>query len=512
MRAALVLTPAFVRVATIASAQAGVARVAGTDLDVSRYSQLAREIEARRVRDSVPALAVAVVKHGRIVWDTAFGRANLSRQIPASASTRFPIGSVTKTLTSSALMVLARSNRVMLDERANRYLGDAPILTRVGDSSRVTVRALASHTSGIARHDWFTYLDEPAPPVDLGTRLRRYARVTRSPGETYEYSNLNYMALARIIASASSVTFEQYLARAVLMPLGMRSTTLGPPHGNEQAVALSYNDARVSVPLREVDQAGAGGYFSTAGDLAKFARWHLGAVSERAGAPLRDADLAELHTPRVPTALGEWYAIGWRVNRATFTDEMIYHTGSNGASASIIMLIPSRALAIVALANAVTDLPGWVASRIVEDDGGVRRSTGNSTRDSTPDPFAPIPFRADANWRSAWTGRVEVDTDTMPLRIVIDDSSRVSVQLGANPVVRATGVRLEGGFLRASIDADIPPATALGRRYRVHLKLARVADSLVGSVTAATSGTERVFTLSWFARAARAPRIGTPRH
>ncbi len=471
------------------------------------FDDLARDIEARRVRDSVPALAVAVVKDGRIVWDTAFGVADRARNITATPTTRFPIGSVTKSLTSSALMALVQSGRLSLDQRANRYLGDTPVLTRVGDSAKVTVRALASHTSGIARHDWFTYLDEPAPPVDLAARIRSYARVSRLPGDAYEYSNLNYMALARIIERASGESFGQYLNRAILQPLGMTRTTLGAPATSADPIALSYNDARHAVPLRESDQVGAGGYFSTAHDLAGFALWHLGSVPSDTRAPFSARAVEALHAPQVQTAAGEWYAMGWRVNRATFADEMIYHTGSNGSSASIIMLVPARRLAIVALANVVTDLPGWVASRVVERDGGARPSTMPAPTDSSGR-FASEPFRAGQEWIGSWSGSVEVDRDTVPLRITVDDSSRIVVQLGTQPSARASGVRVEAGFLRASIDGDIASATALRRRYRLHLKLARTGETLAGSLTAATSGAERVFTLSWFARAVREHRTG----
>ena len=82
-----------------------------------------------------PALAVAVVKDGRIVWEQGFGFADVQKQTKATEHTLFSLASISKPLTATGIMLLEQNGKIALDQPANTYLGEAKIRAQVGDAS-----------------------------------------------------------------------------------------------------------------------------------------------------------------------------------------------------------------------------------------------------------------------------------------------------------------------------------------------------------------------------------------
>lgn len=464
------------------------------------FRERSRAVEARRIRDNVPAISIAVAKDGRLVWREAFGFADLQRRAPATVEVPFPVGSVSKPLTATALIALVEARRLDLDRAANTYLGEAQIQGHVSSADAVTLRALASHSSGISRHDLYYYEPDTVVPISIDERIRRYGHAVRPVGN-YEYSNLNYMVLAHIISRVSGKSFAEHLRRELFLPLSMDHTTIGVPGGN--TVALSYSAARIPVTLREETGAGAGGVYATATDLAKFGLFHLGhSPSSAAPPPISGETLQAMRRSIVQTGPGNWYGLGWRIDSTTFADEAILHTGSNGASASVLILVPSLDLCVVALANTLTDIPGWVVAEVVRAYGG-GRTAGNASPEATSGPFGSRPFRATSDWTGTWSGAIATYDGDVPVRISIDDSGAISLQLRDAPAARAGGVRWETVFLRGSFDGELGTSDTRGRRYRLHFKLQSRGHELFGAVTAASVAGEPVITLSQFVRLQR---------
>ena len=103
------------------------------------FSDVAERINKTLVAGRVPAMSVAVVQHGRIIWEHGFGWADRERNIPATANSPFYLASVTKSLTSTAIMVLRQSGKLDLDRSINDYLGPAKVHSPMWDSNQATV-------------------------------------------------------------------------------------------------------------------------------------------------------------------------------------------------------------------------------------------------------------------------------------------------------------------------------------------------------------------------------------
>ena len=101
----------------------------------AEFSLIENQIKLALVADKVPAMAVAVAHHGRIVWEQGFGWADREHRIPATANTPFYLASVTKSLTSTAIMVLQQDGSLELDKPVNTYLGQAKVHSPMWNAS-----------------------------------------------------------------------------------------------------------------------------------------------------------------------------------------------------------------------------------------------------------------------------------------------------------------------------------------------------------------------------------------
>jgi CubicO group peptidase (beta-lactamase class C family) len=331
-------------------------------------------LRAEMERNHIPAVSVAVVRDGRIVKLKAYGKANLEWDAPATTDTAFPLASATKPLTATALMLLVQDGNVSLDDPVGRHLPDAPAAW-----DRVTVRHLASHTSGI--------------PDDFGQASVRTAAegftalakrpLDFAPGTRAAYGLGGYVVLQHLIERATGMPFDAFLRERVFAPLGMRGARFdnAADSGPARAADLVPRRAADLVPRRagvyEWSPAGggaqrnfafpfpahghsAGGLYASAADLA---RW---AVALDTGRLLAPATRDRMWTPgRLADGSESPFAVGWAVG-AYRGRRTVGHSGGP-ALADVLRFVDDK-LTIVVLANQQRMYPylaQGVADRIV---------------------------------------------------------------------------------------------------------------------------------------------------
>jgi D-alanyl-D-alanine carboxypeptidase len=215
---------------------------------------------------------------------------------PRDREQRFRVGSVTKTFTATVVLRLVEEGKLRLDETLDRYLPGV-----VPGASRITVRELLNHTSGLANYtDYPLWLNraersKSIRPLDVLRFAGRKPRVFTPPGSRWSYSNTNYVALGLIVEKATGLSFRQELERLIIRPLGLRDTEL--------ATTRRLPDVRDPGTNPYLPWA-AGGIVSNARELA----WFYSALLS--GRLLSTASLAQMEqTVAVP--LGpERYGLG----------------------------------------------------------------------------------------------------------------------------------------------------------------------------------------------------------
>ena len=175
-------------------------------------------VEAERAKQRVPGVAVAVVRGGEALKLQGYGLANVEHQVPVKAGTIFQSGSVGKQFTAVAVMLQVEEGKLALDDPLTRFYPDAP-----PGWSRITIRNLLNHTSGIAdygsadvdyRRD---YGDDAFARVAFGLPLEF------PPGTRFSYSNTGYALLGFIVRKVSGRFYGDVLAERVFAPLGMKT-------------------------------------------------------------------------------------------------------------------------------------------------------------------------------------------------------------------------------------------------------------------------------------------------
>lgn len=281
-------------------------------------AQTARGLEAaldaliteHMTRTHLPGAVVAVVKDGRVLFLKGYGYADLAAGRPVSPErTVFPVGSVSKPVTATAVLQLAERGRLRLDENVNRSLKDLQVPRTFPQP--ITPAQLLTHTAGFDSSLIGTASPRPDGVLPLGRYLaERLPPRVRPPGRVLAYSNHGYTLLGHLIEAAAGVPFPRYLEENVFRPLGMLRSSFAPVPALAPDRAVGYElrgdgEYRAAVPVHP-RIVPAASLETTAADMARFLLAHLEGGTAGGGHILQPETVAEMHRrhfsqePRMP--------------------------------------------------------------------------------------------------------------------------------------------------------------------------------------------------------------------
>lgn len=284
------------------------------------------EMQAR----GIPGLALAVVQRGELAALRTYGLANVETGTPVWPETKFAIASLDKQLTAAMVLLLARDQKLSLDDPIGVHLLDAP-----STWSGVRIRHLLAHTSGMP-DDWVETHDGRGF-VDYTTeQLYRHARTRPllfAPGSGWSYSDQGYFLLCLIVERAGGVPYAQALRQRILAPLGMDGAVVAAPDTivPQRAAGYLLQDGQLRNNRRLVDYGLWNDLAATVGDFVTWDR------ALRDGTLLTHDELARAWTParldggEVAHAADDLagYGFGWMVD--TFRGRrVVQHSGFTG--------------------------------------------------------------------------------------------------------------------------------------------------------------------------------------
>lgn len=226
-------------------------------------------------RDRSPGCAVGVARGSRVLVSRGYGLADFATERAITAETKFYAGSIAKQFTAAAVLLLAQSGKLSLDDDVRRFI---PELQDYG--SVVTVRDLLHHTSGV--RDYLSLLPLAGLALaDVGSEhalLRLIARqreLNFLPGTRYSYSNSNYVLLAEVVSRVAKEPLSTFAERRMFRPIGMTHTLfrdkLATPLGTH---AIGYDRIPAAGYRRDFDSlfvgVGDGGLWTTVDDLLRW--------------------------------------------------------------------------------------------------------------------------------------------------------------------------------------------------------------------------------------------------
>lgn len=318
---------------------------------------------------------ILVARGDHVLLRQAAGFADRERQIRNTPETKFPLESVTKQFTATAIMMLVQDGKVSLDDPISKYYPASPTAWR-----DVTIKHLLTHSSGIEDY-WVSrhadYYESGSSELLKSTgdifRIVQNDPLGFRPGTGFSYSNAGYALLAEVIRKSSGKSYEDFLASRIFKPLGTRDSGFGlPPGGEMKGYVRTYPGGvwRPGAPdvLEHVDLvAGAGGIYTTVDDMLT---WSL---AQGTGKLLTSQARSAMFTD-----YGYNYGFGIRF-APKFGRELIWHTGndSGGGFAAIFDRFPEDALTVVAMTNN-TGVTASTATLLIE--GKVQTFPANAMR------------------------------------------------------------------------------------------------------------------------------------
>jgi CubicO group peptidase (beta-lactamase class C family) len=292
-----------------------------------------------------PGASVVVVKDGAVIFERAYGMANVGTGERATPQTNYRLASVTKPFTAMAVSILAERGALAVDDPVAKYL---PELAQKAPT--VTLRHLLTHTSGLPEYEKLLPKDDPKQIVDrdvLGLLAKRGLAIV--PGARYRYNNTGYALLALVIERVSKQSYAEFLRRNIFQPLGMANTQVYDANAKIAARAYGYSVATDQAAPADQNRTSAvlgdGGIYSSAHELA---RWIDALDRNRLLAPKRLAEatsaLVTTDEPRIA------YGFGWRISEDR-GEKVVYHTGTTSGFKNALVWVPSKKLAAIVLTN-----------------------------------------------------------------------------------------------------------------------------------------------------------------
>ena len=193
-------------------------------------------------RERVTGAAIGIVRDQELVWSLGFGYADLATDRVPDADTLFRCGSITKTLTATAIMQLRDEGKLAIDDPIARYIPEfRAVKARFSRPENVTIRRLLTHTSGLMgegpNNGWENL---EFPPIEEMVAALGQAEIVIEPETQYKYSNLGFALLGEVISRVSGQRYCDYIQRNLLETLGMNGSGLSLTDSMRPRMATGY--------------------------------------------------------------------------------------------------------------------------------------------------------------------------------------------------------------------------------------------------------------------------------
>jgi len=330
----------------------------------AKRAQLEAAISRFMAANSTPGVSVAVVENGAEEWSAGFGSADLENFVPATAHTLYRLGSISKSITATATLLLWQEGKLDLDAPVQKYCPAFP-----QKDVPITTRELLGHLGGI-RHYKSDSQDDPEVgntkhflnPIQGGLDFFKNDPLVAKPGTEFHYSTQGFTLVGCVIEGASGEKYVDYARKNVLTPAGMTHTVADDRfaivpyrtrfYSKDKAGAITnadFLDSSYKIP--------GGGWLSSADDMAQFEVAMLDdriinrSTRDLMWTPLKPADGKE-----------DSYALGWGTGKDLGVLD-VGHGGAQQGTSTSFLIVPERRAGVVVLIN----LDGGNASDLAKD-------------------------------------------------------------------------------------------------------------------------------------------------
>jgi CubicO group peptidase (beta-lactamase class C family) len=312
----------------------------------------------------------AIAKKGDVVLERAFGYADRNFKVPNQMNTRFHIGSMPKMFTSVAIAQLAQQGKLKYEDPIAKYLSDYP---NQDAAKKITLHHLLTHTSGLGDYFGLEFDKKKRTIRKLEDYYQFFANkpLLFEPGARFSYSNAGMHLAGIIVERVSGMDYYEYLRKNVFGPAGMKDTDSDFVEDITPNLARGYtrigsaDSLNIEPPSKEntltlPPRGGpAGGGYSTAGDLIRFA-------NALYSGKLISAEYLKLITAGKVKAMGPGqYGYGF-IETPVGAQFEIGHSGGAPGMNAVLSILPESGWVVTILSNWDPPFPQQFAARAVQ--------------------------------------------------------------------------------------------------------------------------------------------------
>jgi CubicO group peptidase (beta-lactamase class C family) len=334
-----------------------------------------------------PGYAFGIVVDGNLVFKSSGGYANLEQKIPASSSSMFRIASMSKSFTALAILQLRDQGKLHLDDPVEMYIPAMKGQGLTKDAPVITIRHLMSHSAGFPEDNPWGDRQLADNEAELLKLIKAGISFSNAAGLEYEYSNLGFTMLGYIIHKVSGLTYDAYIKKNILAPIGMNETTYEFSNVPEKTLANGYryinNNWRKETLLHDGIYGAMGGMITSIDMFSKYLALHQTAWPARNDGetfPVKRSSIREMHqsskfislmpnytypSGRVLAATNSYtYGLNWM--RDALGRNSVGHSGGLPGFGSNWRFMPEYGIGVILFAN-VTYAPTSVINIAILD-------------------------------------------------------------------------------------------------------------------------------------------------
>lgn len=304
--------------------------------------------------DKTPSLSVAVYQDGKLLWLESFGYADIeSLSPPHPATSLYPIASITKPFTATAIMMLVEEGKLNLEDPAAKFFEFEVFRKHFPLDREITVKDLLNHTSGLCMYYNNLYYGEENRGINETPAFRKYNDIFYQPGTRFSYSNIGYTILGKIVEKVSGISYQQFLEKRIFAPLKLQNTFVRINKNRIDDYVVLRGAQKEKLPLVYTDTMPAGDIYSSAYDLAQFGRMHLADPAVKS--LLTKDTLKQMRIDLCETAHYDDpctpYGLGWFFEDNNKGPAAFWHEGGLDGAHAMLKMFPGENIVVAVVSN-----------------------------------------------------------------------------------------------------------------------------------------------------------------
>lgn len=342
-------------------------------------------------KNHFPGIAFGIVVDGQLVYAGNHGYTDIDKKIPVTSQSLFRIASMSKSFTAMAILKLRDAGKLQLDDPVYKYIPELKnVKYPTADAPHMTIRHLLTHSAGFPEDNPWGDRQLADTDKDLMEFLAKQISFSNPPGVAFEYSNLGFALLGKIVTNVSGQRYQDYIREQIWKPLGMPTSEWEYANVDSSKLAHGYrwlnekwNEEELLHDTPDGSWGAMGSMITSIEEFSKYMALHLAAWpssnTEDKG-PVKRSSVREMHHPwnfnglypnyKYPdgrpcgVASAYNYGLGWTRD----CDGKIYvgHSGGLPGFGSQWRIMPDYGIGVVAFGNRTYAPMGYINTVVLD--------------------------------------------------------------------------------------------------------------------------------------------------